>query len=152
GQRGFGPTAVRGRLQPIDRRRRARVVGHARRTMSAAGDRWRPMMDDLSHDDLARLLQSAGRRSPVPADRTARVKAAVHQAWADAGRVRIRRRVAFAVASALAAAAAVAVAVRSLEPEVRLPEAARAPIARIAAVVGTVSVNGSPLRAGDEIV
>jgi FecR protein len=110
------------------------------------------MMDDLSHDDVARLLQGAGARSPVPAERTARVKAAVHDAWADAGRSRARRRVTVVVAAgALGAAAAVAIAIRVRQPDTRLPEGSRTPVARIAAVAGTVSANGSTLRPGDEI-
>ena len=111
-------------------------------------------MDDLSHDDVARLLQSAGARSPVPVERTARVKAAVRDAWLNAGRSHARRRLTAIVAAvtALGAAAAVALAIRMRQPDSRLPELARAPVARVAAVTGTVSVNRTTLEPGDEIV
>ena len=81
--------------------------------------------------ELARLLSSAGARAGVPADRSVRVRRAVHQHWeADVHRRVVRRRVVVSVA-VFSTAALVALVVR-----VTLPSGDQAPVA--AAVVATV--------------
>jgi ferric-dicitrate binding protein FerR (iron transport regulator) len=109
-------------------------------------------MTDDSRDDIERLLQNAGARTTVPADRTARVRAVVHDAWVDAGRVRVRRRATFGIASVLGAAAVLIIALRVRPHDASAPASSRSATAgRVAAVVGTLSVNGSILHPGDTV-
>jgi ferric-dicitrate binding protein FerR (iron transport regulator) len=70
--------------------------------MTDAGDR--TVMSEAGDDGMARLLRLAGPRLAVPADRTARVRAAVHREWQTRLQRRSRRR-AVTTAALLAAAA-----------------------------------------------
>ena len=92
--------------------------------------------------ELARLLRIAGARAQVPAERSARVKHALHQHWrADTDRRTARRR--WQVAAALVGTAAlVALALRITVPtEERVPVSA-AVVATVDRVEGTVAVGG----------
>jgi len=109
------------------------------------------MTDDRAGDDVEQLLQRAGARTLVAADRTARVKAIVHEAWIERSRARRRRRAAIGIVTVLGAAAALTIAVRLRQPDAGRAPTAAAPAARVVTVAGTVSADGSTLHAGDAI-
>ena len=88
-----------------------------------------------------RLLRLAGTRAEVPAERTARVRAAVLTECRTVARARAVRRRVMAAAGVLAAAAAVVMAVR-----VWFPPAVRPPMGARLAVVETAQGTGLHLR------
>jgi ferric-dicitrate binding protein FerR (iron transport regulator) len=71
------------------------------------------MSESGDEDGMARLLRLAGPRRPVPADRTARVRAAVHREWQTRVQQRSSRRRALTTAALLAAAVLVLVVART---------------------------------------
>jgi ferric-dicitrate binding protein FerR (iron transport regulator) len=112
----------------------------------------------------AALLRLAGVRLDPPADRTARVRMAVHDEWRSAGRRRTMRRRAAIVLASLAAAAAIVLMVREntppapqAPPEAMVATAVRiegAPLARRRIDDGVVGLRlkaGDALRANDAI-
>jgi ferric-dicitrate binding protein FerR (iron transport regulator) len=115
-------------------------------------------------ESTAALLRLAGVRLDPSADRTARVRMAVHQEWRTAGRRRtMRRRAAIAIASLAAAAAFVLMVREKAPPAPQSPPAASvatagrtegAPLARRRIddrVVGLRLHAGDALRANDAI-
>jgi ferric-dicitrate binding protein FerR (iron transport regulator) len=102
-------------------------------------------------DGIGALLRLAGPREPVPEDREARVRAAVHAAWRAQLRTRTRRRRTLGVILLAAAAAAVVFAIRSPRPTLN-PAPFLDTIARVEVVssAGPLAV-GEGLRAGDDI-
>jgi len=101
-------------------------------------------------DALERLLPLAGPRPPIPAERAARVEAAVRARWGERVRAR-RRRVALASAAALATLAlGVAAWWRLAAP----PALDREPVAQVERLAGTVlgddgSAGSRPVVAGE---
>lgn len=91
--------------------------------------------DSADRDDIATLIRAAGRRQAVPADRTMRVKAALHERWT--GEISRRRRRRYLWATVTLAAAASLVLFLSL-PGMR-PNPAPAPDTRIAGTVESVA-------------
>jgi ferric-dicitrate binding protein FerR (iron transport regulator) len=97
-------------------------------------DRDRPLPGDTNEDDMARVLNLAGMRANVSADRARRVRSAVHAAWRARTRRRAIRKPAV-LAAALTGAAALALTLGSLFPQ-REVAALRDPVAVIDQVDG----------------
>lgn len=113
---------------------------------SAAG---RPPEDD----EIARLLERAGPRPPVPAGRVDRVREAVRTHWRTEVVVAPERRTPAWAAASLAAAAAVAVIVAwGLWNRPRQPPGAETRIAVLLKSEGSIRLEGGgPLRTGDAL-
>jgi ferric-dicitrate binding protein FerR (iron transport regulator) len=79
-------------------------------------DRDQPLPGDTNEDDMARVLNLAGMRANVSADRARRVRSAVHAAWQARTRRRAIRRPAV-LAAALTGTAALALTLGSLFPQ-----------------------------------
>jgi ferric-dicitrate binding protein FerR (iron transport regulator) len=127
--------------------------------MSDPGKSDRPVPEppEISEEKIAGLLRLTGRRPPVPAERTHRVKAAVRARWLAEVGERSRRRT-FRTVAALATAAALVVLVGWGRRLLEVPPAA-VTVGRVDAVSGpasirTISGRAAPpadLRRGDEV-
>jgi len=101
-------------------------------------------------DVALRLLRAAGRRRPVPEDRSARVHAAVRDHWLRRIDARARRRrLMWAVPLAAAATAVIGVGIATLAP-------GTPPIGALEVVNGSVAVTvggrSTPGRVGEQVV
>jgi ferric-dicitrate binding protein FerR (iron transport regulator) len=90
-------------------------------------------------DDIGALLRLAGKRQPVPDDRTRRVRAAAHAKWREQVNRRSRARVTWAAAAA-AAFAAVLLAVMLVGRDT--PPASGGSLATIEALFGAARIAG----------
>src|SRR5262249_58511072 len=97
-------------------------------------------VDSERDEALAQLLLLAGRRPAVPAERTARVRAAAHSAWREAAGARLQRRrfVRLAVAAAVVLAILGGLWIR------RATVGARPVSATVAVVNGPAWIPGPP--------
>src|SRR5262245_41575015 len=113
--------------------------------------------DDRSSDAIERLLRAAGSRPVGDAERTRRVREAVHGAWRDSLQQHAFRRRLTLGTFALAAAAAVVLAV-SLARRAQSPAPAQPPTplaARLTAATGSIAKLDearAPVRVGDAAV
>lgn len=99
---------------------------------------------------LERVLRLSGPRETAPADRVARVRAAVHDEWRETVSARSRRQWFLVGGLGLAAAAALVLAVRRPAPPPSEQPAPRQASARVQASGAGVTIAGSgvPLTAG----
>jgi ferric-dicitrate binding protein FerR (iron transport regulator) len=115
-----------------------------------------PRPVDPAHDRIEALLRTTGRRPTVPAERAARVEAAVKAQWrADVRRAARRRWMWSGGALAAAATIAVGVGLNLVEPRAIAP-AVDSPIAQVAIVsngawVQVPGAAATPLRPGDQL-
>jgi ferric-dicitrate binding protein FerR (iron transport regulator) len=102
-----------------------------------------------SDEGLERLLRLAGPRQTVSADRAARVRTVVHDAWLSSVRARTIRRRAIVIMGALAASAVLAVVWRPRDAA--HPLLPPRPAGHLLAATGLVTTGAkvAPLRPGD---
>jgi ferric-dicitrate binding protein FerR (iron transport regulator) len=102
------------------------------------------------HDSIEALLKATGRRPAIPADRTERVRAAVHDAWRrEVGRRASQRRIGWGLSLAAAAVIVVGVGlgIRALRPSI----APRSSGIRVERVANAGLQVGATVSWGDEV-
>src|SRR5262249_24719962 len=101
---------------------------------------------------IQRLLRVGGPRPAVAAERAARVRAAVFDAWQQDLQVRRRRRAAAIGVAGLAIAATMTIAIRTWTRSVEPTRPVGAAVARVLSTSGTIALSGGrTLAPGDTV-